>query len=107
MYNPYISYVNKYFPNAVSVVDSFHVIQWITRFIDNYIRQLLKKYRQRDRVLAEQLYLELQKPVFLPPSDEVYLIQKYKWLILCSMSNIKYHVALHFPITTDHAVASK
>lgn len=25
MYNPYISYVEKYFPNAVSVVDSFHV----------------------------------------------------------------------------------
>lgn len=91
MYNPYISYVGKYFPNAVSVVDSFHVIQWITRFIDNYIRQLLKKYRQRDRERAEQLSLELQKPVSLPPSDEVYLIQKYKWLILCSMSNIKYH----------------
>ena len=49
MYNPYIAYVEKYFPNAVPVVDSFHVIQWITRSIDNYIRQLLKKYRQRDR----------------------------------------------------------
>jgi len=42
MYNPYIAYVEKYFPNAVPVVDSFHVIQWITRSIDNYIRQLLK-----------------------------------------------------------------
>ena len=44
MYNPYISYVEKYFPNAVPVVDSFHVIQWIIRSIDNYIRLLLKKY---------------------------------------------------------------
>ena len=26
MYNPYIAYTSKYFPNAVSVVDSFHVI---------------------------------------------------------------------------------
>lgn len=42
MYNQYISYVDKYFPNAVAVVDSFHVIQWIIRMIDNYIRQLLK-----------------------------------------------------------------
>jgi len=25
MYNPYIRYVDKYFPNAVPVVDSFHV----------------------------------------------------------------------------------
>ena len=49
MYNPYIAYVEKYFPNAVPVVDSFHVIQWIIHSINNYIRQLLKKYRQRDR----------------------------------------------------------
>ncbi len=91
MYNQYISYVDKYFPNAVSVVDSFHVIQWIIRLIDNYIRQLLKKYRQRDKEKAEQLSFELQKPVVLPPSDEVYLLQKYKWLILANRSNIKYH----------------
>ena len=57
MYNPYISYVEKYFPNAISVVDSFHVIQWITRMIDNYIRQLLKKFRQRDREYQENYLL--------------------------------------------------
>lgn len=88
MYNQYISYVDKYFPNAVSVVDSFHVIQWITRLIDNYIRQLLKKFRQRDRELEEQLSYEQQRPVSLPPSDEVYLLQKYRWLILASQSKI-------------------
>jgi len=93
MCNQYISYVDKYFPNTVPVVNSFHVIQWITRLIDNYIRQLLKKYRQRDREKAEQLSLELQRPVSLPPSDEVYLLQKYRWLILSSQSNIKYHTA--------------
>ena len=27
MYNQYINYVDKYFPNAVPAVDSFHVIQ--------------------------------------------------------------------------------
>ena len=91
MYNQYISYVDKYFPNAVPVVDSFHVIQWITRMIDNYIRQLLKKFRQRDRELEDQLSYEQQKPVSLPPSDEVYLLQKYRWLILASQANIKYH----------------
>lgn len=91
MYNPYISYVDKYFPNAVSVIDSFHVIQWIIRSIDNYIRQLLKKYRQRDRELQEKLSREEQRPVSLPQSDEVYLLQKYRWLILADRSNITYH----------------
>lgn len=91
MYNPYISYVDKYFPNAVSVIDSFHVIQWIIRMIDNYIRQLLKRFRQRDRELQEKLSLEEQRPVSLPQSDEVYLLQKYRWLILANRSNITYH----------------
>ena len=91
MYNQYISYVDKYFPNAVSVIDSFHVIQWIIRMIDNYIRQLLKKFRQRDRELEEKLSLEEQRPVSLPPSDEVYLLQKYRWLVLANQASITYH----------------
>lgn len=91
MYNPYISYVEKYFPNAVPVVDSFHVIQWIIRSIDNYIRLLLKKYRQRDRELEERLSLEKQCPVSLPVSNEVYLLQKYRWLVLSNQSGICYH----------------
>ena len=91
MYNQYISYVDKYFPNAVSVIDSFHVIQWIIRMIDNYIRQLLKKFRLRDRELEEKLSLEEQRPVSLPQSDEVYLLQKYRWLVLANQSSITYH----------------
>ena len=91
MYNPYLTFVDKYFPNAVPVVDSFHVIQWITRAIDQYIRQLIKKFRQRDRELEEQLSREHLKPVSLPLSDELYLLQKYRWLILSNQSNIRYH----------------
>lgn len=91
MYNQYISYVDKYFPNAVPVVDSFHVVQWITRKIDNYIRQQTRMYKQRDRERQEQLEFQQQRPISLPISDEVYLLQKYKWLILANQSNIKYH----------------
>ena len=91
MYNPYIAYVQKYFPNVVPVVDSFHVIQWVTRSIDNYIRQLIRKYRQRDREYQEKLSYEQQRPVSLPQSDEVYLLQKFRWLILANQSNIRYH----------------
>ena len=39
----------------------------------------------------DKLSLEQQVPVSLPPSDEVYLLQKYRWLILCNQSNIRYH----------------
>ena len=94
MYNPYIQWVGRYFPNAVSVVDSFHVIQWITHKIDMYIRNLIKSFKKRDRenfianggIIAEHTYI--------PPSREVYLLQKYRWLILANRSSIFYHTDL-------------
>ena len=78
MYNPYICYVDKYFPNAFSVVDAFHVIQWITHSIDMYIRKLIKKYKQRDRELYEQQWKPIEMPTYIPPSREEYLLQKYR-----------------------------
>ncbi len=91
MYNPYIRYVDSYFPNAVSVVDSFHVIQWITHSIDMYIRKLIKNFKQRDRELYEQQWHPEIMPKYIPPSREVYLLQKYRWLILANQSNITYY----------------
>lgn len=94
MYNPYISYVDKYFPNAVPVVDSFHVTQWIVHAIDMYIRQLEKKYRQRDRELQESKSAAAGYPIVLPISDEMYLLKKYRWLILANKSSLTYHTDL-------------
>lgn len=92
MYNPYLAYVEKYFPHAVPVVDSFHVVQWVIHAIDTYMRQLLKKYRQRDRQREEQKSAETGQQVTLPVSDEVYLLTKYRWLVLSNRANIQYHI---------------
>ncbi len=94
MYNPYISFVDKYFPNAVPVVDSFHVIQWVIHMIDMYIRQLERGFRQRDREKEEKLSAEQGRPVSLPLSDELYLLRKFRWLILSNKDNITYHIDL-------------
>lgn len=91
MYNPYIAYTTKYFPNAVSVVDSFHVIQWLNRSLENFLRGLLREYRNRDeaaRIAKEQ---ETGRPVPHHISDEVYILSKYNWFLLKSSSNIDYH----------------
>lgn len=91
MYNPYIKYIDSYFPNAVSVVDSFHVIQWINRELDNYLRKLLKHYKKRDEERAIQKTAELHMPVTPRMSNEVYLLQKYRWILLMNRSKIEYH----------------
>lgn len=94
MYNPYLSFVDKYFPNAVAVVDSFHVIQWVTNAIDRYIRSLEKHYRQRDRELEAKRSAVAGRPISLPESDEIYMLRKYRWLVLMNQSSITYHVDL-------------
>ena len=94
MYNPYLSFVDKYFPNAVSVVDSFHVVQGILHAIDMYIRQLEKSFRKRDREREERLSAEQGRPVSLPVSDEVYMLKKYRWLILSNRDKLVYHTDL-------------
>ena len=45
MYRPFESYVSSYFPNAIHIVDSFHVIQLINRHLLGYIRR-----KQRDSI---------------------------------------------------------
>ncbi len=91
MYNPYIQWVSRYFPKAVPVVDSFHVIQWITHKLDMYIRNLIKAFRKRDR----EAYIAnggiINENTIIPRSREVYLLQKYRWLILSNQSSIIYH----------------
>ena len=91
MYNPYISFVDKYFPNAVPVVDSFHVIQWMIHSIDMHIRGLERYYRKRDREIEDRKSAEAGRPISLPISDELYLFKKYRWLILANQSNVRYH----------------
>lgn len=94
MYNPYIQWVGKYFPNAVSVVDSFHVIQWITHKIDLYIRNLIKTYKHRDKEAFVANGGIITEHTYIPLSREVYLLQKYRWLILANRSTIVYHTDL-------------
>lgn len=94
MYAPYIAYVDKYFPNAVSVVDSFHVVQWINNQLERHLRALLSKYRKRDCEAEEKLSAERGTPVHLPKSKEVYLLEHYKWVLLRNVENIEYSTEL-------------
>ena len=95
MYNPYLNYVNQYFLNAVAVVDSFHVIQHLNRYIDSYIKQLTKRYRKRDRDNYLKKHPDCDDFSVIPMSEEVYILKKYKWLVLKNQDSIEYYSDFH------------
>ena len=63
MYRPYISYVDKYFPNAISIVDSFYVVKMINEKILGYIRRLQNKYKHLDEQRHERLEQQLGRKI--------------------------------------------
>lgn len=90
MYNPYISYVNKYFFNAVSVVDSFHVVKLINDKINNYLIKITREFQHRDEQRHRDLETKKGFKIRFKQSDEVYLLKRYRWLILKNHNNIDY-----------------
>lgn len=89
MYNPYINFAPDYFYNAVTIIDSFHVIQWLLNKINKYIYQVKKRYQERDRerlMEHNEYYSTDQKSS--QQSLEVYLLNNYKWILLKSQKSI-------------------
>ena len=95
MNNEYLRYVERYFPNAESVVDSFHVIQWINMELDKFLRTLQKSFADRDAKREIEKSKEAGRQVRLPMSDEVYLLKNYRFFLLSNADSIKYHEEPH------------
>ena len=89
MYNPYINYTNKYFPTSVSIIDSFHILQWLLTFINRYINGVKKKYLERDRKqLEERNYKNNKDFETQKDSREVYILKHAKWVLLMNRKNM-------------------
>ena len=90
MYNPYLSFAKTYFPNAVCAIDSYHVIQWILHRINLLLIKLTKIFKERDEEYIEQRKAEHMPVLEGWKSDEVYLLQKHRWIMLKNVDNINY-----------------
>lgn len=95
MYNPYLAFVDKYFPNAAAVVDSFHVVRHLDQKILNHLLSMQKQFITRDEERKKAKEAAAGRPVSLPQSDEVYLLKHHKWIMLTNVSNINYHAKAH------------
>lgn len=91
MYRPYQEYVKNYFPNAIPVVDSFHVIKLINTKFLAYIRSVLRKYDQQDRERHERLEQEFHRQITFKHSKDYLLLKRYNWMLLKNARNLKYY----------------
>lgn len=90
MYAPYQNYVDKYFPNAVPIVDGFHVVKLINQKLLAYMNQLRKKYKARDDKIFEERQKNCNYKLFQRESKELYLLRTKKWLVLANQDSINY-----------------
>jgi len=90
MYRPFEKYVSSYFPNAIHIVDSFHVIQLIIRHILGYIRRRQRDIDERDRARHERIEQDIHRRFEFHHSRDYYIVKKYHWLITKNNSDIEY-----------------
>lgn len=89
MYKTYQDIKDLYFPNAISIIDSFHVIFWINHQIELYIAKVKKKYRKiNDELLMDKNYKNNFNHKNIKQSKELYILNNFKWALLQSESNI-------------------
>lgn len=102
MYSAYLEMPQKFFPNAVSIIDSFHMTQALIQKLNNYINDTMRRYKDIDlRRLEEKNLKNNQNNKTIKESKEVALLRKYRWVLLKNDDDINYshhqhwHAALH------------
>ena len=91
MYKPYLAFPRSYFPNAESIVDSFHVISLIIGKIKQYINQVKRRYKDKnEEQLNEKNYRTNSSHKTIKKSRELRILEKYDWFILKNHDDISY-----------------
>lgn len=91
MYKTYQDYCGTYFPNAVNVVDAFHVIKTINSEFLKYIRKDIRMLDERDRKLHEQREQQFHRHLQFSHSKDYLVLKKFHALLLKNADNIKYY----------------
>ena len=92
MYGPYLNFPINYFYKSQCIVDSFHVVSFLIRSINDYINKVLKKYQQLDdKKRQEKNYQTNRNYKSIKDSDEVKLLKNYRFFLLKNKDDIEYN----------------
>lgn len=89
MYKPYMDFTRQFFPNAVNVVDAFHVIQAINHEFLKYIRHVIRSLHKKDVLEHERRELEFHRKIEFRHSKDYLLMKRYYGLLLKNSKDIK------------------
>ena len=96
-YKSYMEYPKIYFPNAVVILDSFHVIKHLVSKLNSYIYNVSKKYKERDKKALETKNHDTNRDnKSIKQSQEVILLNNYKWILLKNNDDINYSSKRHY-----------
>ena len=96
-YKTYLNMPEEYFPNSVTILDSFHVVKVIISQMNTYIYKVMKRYKKRDEQrLKEKNHDTNRDDKSIKPSKEVILLQNYKWVILKNHDEINYSTKRYY-----------
>ena len=59
-YKTYLTMPEEYFPNAVTILDSFHVVKVIISRMNTYIYKVMKRYKKMRRTKAKRKKLTIR-----------------------------------------------
>ena len=106
-YKNYLEKIPVYFPNCVSILDSFHTSKVLISALNDYLNKLIKEFKQKDEKKWEDRALHLNRDQIKGQHcQEVTLLQNYKWVLLKNYDDINhspythYHSKLRMYLTT-------
>ena len=96
-YGPYIDLARDFFPNGVSILDSFHVSKWLISRLNTYLYKLQRLFHEKDKERWQQKAQSLNRnDIKGSDSMEVKLLKSYKWVLLKNKNEINYSTWRHY-----------
>ena len=89
MYDPYLRYAEMYFPEAIQVVDAFHVIKAINDEFHRHIVRDIHKLDAQDRQKHEELQQQFHREIAFKHSTDYLVLKRYQWMLLKNADHLK------------------
>lgn len=96
-YSAYLEFPEYYFPNAVSILDSFHATKYLISLLSEHVNMLYRKFKDKNKKELEKknhdLNLDNQT---IKDSKEMVLLRDYRWVLLKNLDHINYSYKLRW-----------